>query len=75
MTSSKSKQILLQQLNFLEEQLDVLTRNHKELLIENDLLKKRQDSLVEEKAKLLQKNNFAISKVESMIHRIKSMEA
>jgi len=45
------------------------------LRIENQSLKGQQDSLIEERAKLIEKNEMARSKVEQMIVRLKAMEA
>lgn len=42
---------------------------------ENQSLKNQQGSLVEERARLIEKNELARSKVEQMIQRLKSMEA
>jgi cell division protein ZapB len=41
---------------------------------ENKSLKTKQDSLVREKAKLLEKTTLAKTRVEAMITRLKAME-
>jgi uncharacterized protein (TIGR02449 family) len=75
MNSLENKETFLNQLIAIEEKIDDLCAKNKDLSIENQLLKQRQELLTVAKAKLIQKNNFSISKVESMIDRIKSMEA
>jgi cell division protein ZapB len=45
------------------------------LRLENQSLKQQQDSLIEERARLIEKNETARSKVEQMIIRLKSLEA
>lgn len=46
-----------------------------QLHLENQSLKNQQGSLVEERARLIEKNELARSKVEQMIQRLKSLEA
>lgn len=62
-------------LNSLENQVDQLIKVCDELKGENALLRERQASLVSERAKLIEKTELARSKVESMITRLKAMEA
>lgn len=62
-------------LNSLETQVDQLIKVCDELKGENALLRERQASLVSERAKLIEKTELARSKVESMITRLKAMEA
>ncbi len=50
----------------------LLTFNH--LREENRSLRQRQDSLIAERANLLQKNEQVRSRVEAMVGRLKSME-
>jgi len=45
------------------------------LHLENESLKNQQGTLVEERARLIKKNEIARSKVEQMIQRLKSLEA
>ena len=66
----------------LHEEFEVLENQMQELMslcsvlrIENQSLKEQQDSLIEERAKLIEKNEMARSKVEQMIVRLKAMEA
>ena len=75
MSSLETKEALLRHLIAIEEKIDSLCAKNKDLSIENQLLKQRQELLTLEKSKIIQKNNFSISKVESMIDRIKRMEA
>ncbi|MCK5888995.1 MAG: TIGR02449 family protein [Methylococcales bacterium] len=58
----------------LEGNLDKLIKAYHSIKIENTSLKVKQDSLVREKAKLLEKTSLARIRVESMIARLKSME-
>lgn len=55
----------------LHEVIDLCTR----LKQENKALQEQQTSLVEERAKLIEKNEMARAKVEQMITRLKAMEA
>ncbi|MBX2838038.1 MAG: TIGR02449 family protein [Gammaproteobacteria bacterium] len=59
----------------LESRLEDLTELHHKLKIENKTLREQQTSLVEERARLIEKNEMARSKVEQMIVRLKSLEA
>ncbi len=62
------------ELKDLEEKLDKLIDKYNLIKSENTSLKTRQDSLVREKAKLLEKTSIARTRVETMITRLKSME-
>ena len=62
------------ELKDLEEKLDVLIDKFNSTQIENTSLKTKQDELVKEKAKLLEKTTLARSRVEAMISRLKAME-
>ncbi len=62
------------ELKDLEEKLDKLIEKYNLVKSENSSLKTRQDSLVKEKAKLLEKTTIARTRVEAMITRLKSME-
>lgn len=53
---------------------DVISRCSK-LHLENQTLKDQQGNLVEERARLIEKNELARNKVEQMIQRLKSLEA
>ncbi len=54
----------------LEEVIGLCTQ----LKVENQALRDQQDELVEERSKLIEKNENARAKVEQMISRLKSME-
>ncbi len=58
----------------LEEKLDDLIQRYNTLRIENQSLQTKQEELVREKAKLIEKTSTARHRVESMISRLKSME-
>lgn len=58
----------------LEQRIDELIGLCDRLKKENSLLKNRQEVLVEERAHLIEKNELARSKVESMLIRLKAME-
>jgi cell division protein ZapB len=58
----------------LEQRVEALLHAVDELKNENQSLRVQQDSLVQERAKLIEKTELARSRVESMIHRLKSME-
>lgn len=59
----------------LETRLHALLALCTKLRQENKSLKDQQHSLVEERSRLIDKNETARSKVEQMINRLKSMEA
>jgi len=58
----------------LEEKLEELIQRYTAVQSENSTLKTKQDSLVKEKAKLVEKTNLARTRVEAMISRLKNME-
>jgi len=58
----------------LEAKLDALITQFNSLKNENKTLKTKQDALVKEKAKLLEKTTLAKARVEAMIARLKAME-
>ena len=58
----------------LEKRLDELVVICRQLQEENRSLKQRQDSLIEDRATLLQKNEQVRGRVEAMISRLKAME-
>lgn len=62
------------ELRYLEEKLDQLIKRYDLVQKENNSLKTKQDELVKEKAKLLEKTTVAKTRVEAMISRLKSME-
>lgn len=62
------------ELKDLEDKLDQLIEQYANVKNENSSLKTKQDSLVREKAKLLEKTTLARTRVEAMITRLKTME-
>lgn len=58
----------------LEASLNSLIKKYQLMEVENNSLKTKQNELVREKAKLLEKNSQARTRVEAMIMRLKSME-
>lgn len=72
MTHSEIDQPL--ELKELENKLDQLIAQYNSVKIENNSLKIKQEALVREKAKLLEKTTLARTRVEAMISRLKSME-
>jgi cell division protein ZapB len=58
----------------LEHQVEQLIEACSHLKEENDSLRQRQESLVAEKAELIEKTEIARTRVEAMISRLKSME-
>ncbi len=62
------------ELKDLESKLDQLIEQYDHVKNENRSLKTKQDSLVREKAKLLEKTTLARTRVEAMISRLKAME-
>jgi cell division protein ZapB len=71
MTSEKDLSI---ELEALEAKLDALISLYQQVRDENKSLKIKQDALVKEKARLLEKNTLAKASVEAMISRLKAME-
>jgi cell division protein ZapB len=63
-----------EELKSLETKLDVLIGEYRHIKVENVSLKTKQDTLVREKAKLLEKTTLARTQVEAMISRLKAME-
>lgn len=61
-------------INELENKLEELIQRYNSVQSENSTLKVKQDELVREKAKLVEKTNMARTRVEAMISRLKTME-
>lgn len=61
-------------LHHLEAQIDNLLHAYQQVVDENRTLREQKATLASEKAKLLEKNNLARSRIEAMIARLKSME-
>ena len=58
----------------LEQRIDELIDICDKLKGENTLLRERQDILVEERGRLIEKAELARTRVESMLVRLKAME-
>jgi len=74
MSSGDANQHFDKELQRLEKRLDELVVICRQLQEENGSLKQRQDTLIEERATLLQKNEQVRARVEAMISRLKAME-
>jgi cell division protein ZapB len=72
MTSAEKD--LSTELEALESKLDALISQFNLVKDENKSLKIKQDALVKEKARLLEKTTLARASVEAMITRLKAME-
>ncbi|MGI9292286.1 MAG: TIGR02449 family protein [Gammaproteobacteria bacterium] len=72
--SDEPEQNFAQELGRLEKRLDELVVICSQLKEENRSLKDRQDSLIADRATLLQKNEQVRARVEAMISRLKAME-
>ncbi len=72
--SEANEKSFSQELQRLERRLDELVIITNQLKDENRSLKQRQDTLIGERATLLQKNEQVRTRVEAMIGRLKAME-
>ena len=63
-----------QRLKQLEMRIDELLRTLDRVREENRMLRQQQQEYSSERANLIEKNEVAKSRVESMINRLKSME-
>ena len=70
-----SRRSLDEELLALETRVQELSALCSRLRLENRSLRSRHDALIEERARLLEKNETARGKVEQMIVRLKAMEA
>ena len=61
-------------LGVLEQRIDELIETCRALATENRTLRAQRRSLTVERAKLLERNELASSKVDSMIGRLKALE-
>lgn len=61
------------ELKDLEKKVDQLIELYTAVKQENDALRNRQDSLIREKAQLIEKTALARNRVEAMISRLKAM--
>lgn len=62
------------ELKDLEDKLDKLIEQYHVVKHENDSLKTSQETLMREKAELLEKTTLARARIEAMITRLKEME-
>lgn len=62
------------EISVLERRIDELIALCDQLSDENHLLRERQNVLVEERARLIEKAELARSRVETMLVRLKAME-
>jgi len=74
MSNSTPQSVTEQELRKLEVRLEELVRSIERLKDENRSLRNQQDSLVTERANLIEKNELARTRVEAMINRLKAME-
>jgi len=74
MSNSTPHSVTEQELRKLEVRLEELVRSIERLKDENRSLRHQQDSLVTERASLIEKNELARNRVEAMIGRLKAME-
>jgi len=69
-----SRRSLDEELAALEARVQELAALCSRLTLENRAMREQRDALVEERARLLEKNETARGKVEQMIVRLKAME-
>lgn len=74
-TYAMSSSDINEEIEHLEAQLNDLASLCQRLQLENRSLREQQVSLVEERSRLVEKNELARTKVEQMIVRLKSLEA
>jgi len=74
MGDSSARSAVDAELKRLERRIDELVATVGHLKEENRALRHRQDSLMTERASLLQKNEQVRARVEAMVGRLKSME-
>ncbi len=63
-----------QDIKVLEERIDDLIGVCRRLREENEGLRNSQETLIEERAKLAEKNKMARSRLESIVDRLKTLE-
>ncbi len=61
------------ELKFLEEKIDQMISLCERLQEENHKLRERESSLLKERSQLLEKNEMARNRVETMISRLKNL--
>jgi cell division protein ZapB len=74
MSDTSARSAVDAELKRLERRIDELIATVGHLKEENRALRHRQDSLMTERASLLQKNEQVRARVEAMIGRLKAME-
>lgn len=74
MPQTTPQSVTEQELQKLEVRLEELVNTITRLKEENRSLRNQQDSLVSERANLIEKNEMARTRVEAMINRLKAME-
>ena len=75
MDNSNPTQMTDIELRKLETRVDDLLGTCSKLLNENKSLRHQQETLVSDRAHLIEKNELARTRVESMITRLKSLES
>ncbi|VAW74043.1 hypothetical protein MNBD_GAMMA15-1738 [hydrothermal vent metagenome] len=74
MTQKSPQSVTEQELLKLESRLEELVTTITRLKEENRSLRNQQDSMVTERAGLIEKSEMARTRVEAMINRLKAME-
>ncbi len=74
MSTPADTTVLEEEIRRLESRVEILLRECIRLREENTSLRGRQDQLVTDRAGLIERNDRARTRVESMINRLKLME-
>jgi cell division protein ZapB len=74
MTQTSPQSVTEQELRKLEVRLEELVDTITRLKEENRSLRNQQESMVTERASLIEKSEMARTRVEAMINRLKAME-
>lgn len=74
MEKDPAQQLAEQDLRRLEARIEDLIRTVQRLKEENRSLRAQQQALTAERARLIERNDLARSRVEAMISRLKAME-
>lgn len=74
MDSNNQTQMTNIELKKLETHVDGLLQTCSRLTNENQSLRRQQETLVTERASLIEKNRLARTRIEAMITRLKSLE-
>ncbi len=75
MNETNSHSITEKELNILEDQVEALIKASAHLKEENRVLRRHQETLQQERAELVERNNMARTRVDAIITRLKSLEA